>query len=156
MIIFIFAVLPIGFAEENTADHSVEELEPFLLDQPPFTPEFDIKPIIKIPAKPAFTGPAEFAGLPPAMVQLLKQADSEKRKNNYVAASASVERALRIQPRSAVAYKRLAEIYLAQGRYQESEQWARKALQYANFSPYTRSDQFRASVNALILRARGR
>lgn len=131
-----------------------DDLEPFLLEQQQQAIPSEIVAPIFVPPKPRQPNvSAEFVGLPPAMVQLLKQADKEKKQKNYVAASVSVERALRIQPKSAVAYKRLAELHLAQGRYAEAEQWARKAVQYANFSPYTRTLQFRNSVNALLLRA---
>ncbi len=144
---------------EPSTESLPEELEPFLLDQQPDLPneEMTVTPLPVTPVLPpkvrAPSVSIEFIGLPPAMVQLLMQADKEKKKRNYVAASVSIERALRIQPKSAVAYKRLAEIHLAQGRYAEAEQWARKAVQYANFSPYTRTLQFRNSVNALLLRA---
>ncbi len=144
---------------------AVNEPEPFSLSAPPMTetPPVNVAPaLLTTPAAPAMRSTrtpmiartsAEFAGLPPAMIQLLKQSDQARKKGDYLAAASNVERALHIQPRSAVAYKRLAEIHLAQKRYREAEQWAKKALQYANFSSYTRTAVFQNAVAVLIRRA---
>ncbi len=65
---------------------------------------------------------------PIAVTRLLDSADKEMSAANYVVAAAQVERALRVQPQSSLAYQKLAEIRLLQGKLGVAEQLARRAL----------------------------
>lgn len=90
--------------------------------------------------------PASTNDAKPVVVSLLAKAGRLKSSSDYEGASAAVERALRIDPRSPKAYKLLAEIRLDQKQYESAEQMAKKGLLYANAD---RGGQDLAIYNAL-------
>ncbi len=60
------------------------------------------------PATGSVTAPAE---------SLMKEADRQAQAKDYSAAAATLERALRIEPRNAYLWNRLARVRLEQGQY---------------------------------------
>lgn len=70
---------------------------------------------------------AETHGLRPAGEALLIQGVNERRAGDYRAASATLERALRIEPSAAVLWLELARVRLMAGDTEQAEQLARKA-----------------------------
>ncbi|MBL4869062.1 MAG: tetratricopeptide repeat protein, partial [Pseudomonadales bacterium] len=71
-----------------------------------------------------------------AVNSLLSLAKNQQESADYSSAAASIERALRINPKSTQAYYRLAEVRLDQGRFGEAEQLAKKTLSYVNFGSH--------------------
>lgn len=69
-----------------------------------------------------------------AVEYLLDVASQQMDKGQWLIASATIERALRIDPRSTEAYLYLADLRLQQRRFTEAEQLARKALLYISTS----------------------
>ena len=62
-----------------------------------------------------------------AVVSLLNTARQDQRAGNLSAADATLERALRIEPRNAGLWQALARVRLAQGRYRQAEALAQRA-----------------------------
>ncbi|MBL4794148.1 MAG: tetratricopeptide repeat protein [Pseudomonadales bacterium] len=91
-----------------------------------------------------------------AVNSLLSLASNQQEATDYAGAAASIERALRINPKSTEAYHRLAEVRLEQGRFGEAEQLARKAMSYVNFGNHIQNDEFKAGLWYLISVARSR
>ncbi|MBV1881766.1 MAG: tetratricopeptide repeat protein [Pseudomonadales bacterium] len=89
-----------------------------------------------------------------AMNSLLEIAKNQQQSGDYAAAAASIERALRIQPKSTEAYYHLAEVRMQQARFGEAEQLAKKAMSYVNFGSNMRNNQFKAKLWHLISEAR--
>lgn len=102
-----------------------------------------------VPTQIALATPALSGG--PAVMALTKRADEEMRANDLVAAAATLERALRIEPNNAGLWSRLAEVRLRQGNKAQAEQLALKSngLAAGNAALKARNDQ-------IIARARGR
>lgn len=98
--------------------------------------------------------PAIEAEEPSVVISLLNTADQQFRHQEYEAAAATVERALRISPRSTQAYRRLAEIRIQQGRYSAAEQMARKALLYVVRARNPQSLVLRNQLWTIIANAR--
>src|SRR5690606_13791533 len=66
-------------------------------------------------------------GLSPAGEALFIRGANERRAGNYGAASATLERALRIEPTAPELWLELARVRLLQGESRQAEQLARKA-----------------------------
>ena len=82
------------------------------------------------PAPAAPEGRVEVAPPAPtggAVVALLERADSHHQAGDIDAEAATIERALRIDPRNAALWQRLAAARLAQGQPQQAEQLALKS-----------------------------
>lgn len=62
---------------------------------------------------------------------LLLQAEAQAAGGQEQQAIATLERAVRLRPRNAEAWLRLAELYLQQGQYAKAEQFAGRARQLA-------------------------
>ncbi|MCF6229175.1 MAG: tetratricopeptide repeat protein [Gammaproteobacteria bacterium] len=62
---------------------------------------------------------------------LLAQANSKAASGETAQAIAILERAVRLQPRNAHAWLRLAELYLTRHEYRKAEQFAGRAAQFA-------------------------
>ncbi len=90
--------------------------------QPPTQPP--VQPVQ--PAQPA--QPAQRSAV---SVQLLAQADTLQQSGDLSGAIAQIERAVRIEPRNAYAWHRLATLQLAAGDLNRAEQFARRSNQYA-------------------------
>ncbi len=82
------------------------------------------------PSHPQPEGGAAPAPRGPVLA-LLDEAGAAERAGDLEGAAASVERALRIAPRDAVLWHRLARIRLAQGRWRQAESLARRSLALA-------------------------
>lgn len=67
----------------------------------------------------------------PVVVSLLAQADQQSGSGNLDRAAASVERGLRIEPRNARLWSRLAQIRIEQKRPQQAEALAKKSNRFA-------------------------
>ncbi len=63
----------------------------------------------------------------PAVVALLGSADAKERAGNHEQAAAAVERALRLEPRNAMLWHRLARLRLKQGQWQTAVDMAAKS-----------------------------
>ena len=62
-----------------------------------------------------------------AVVALLDQAQSQTEAGKHEAAGASLERALRIEPRNPWLWQELAQVRLAEGQYEKAISFARKS-----------------------------
>ncbi|MDH3280296.1 MAG: tetratricopeptide repeat protein [Gammaproteobacteria bacterium] len=80
------------------------------------------------PAPETQTAPAG----PPAVVALLDDAERQARAGQYARAEEDLERALRIDPRNAGVWHRLARLRYAQGQYHQAIQLASKSNTLAN------------------------
>lgn len=82
-------------------------------------------------SNPAGTGSPHQIGSTPdagrAVATLLAKADSREQQAQWEQAAALLERALRIEPRNARLWHRLAKIRLQQGRYAMAESLAQKS-----------------------------
>lgn len=83
----------------------------------------------------------------PAVKGLLGAADQALLRGDVELASASLERAQRLAPQSALVYQRLAKVRLKQKRPAEAEQLARKALAFAA-SPSQQAELWRLIASA--------
>lgn len=62
---------------------------------------------------------------------LLAQADQHEQEGNTKQAIALVERIVRMEPRNAYAWHKLAQLYAAQGQLEKAAQFARRSNQLA-------------------------
>lgn len=103
---------------------------------PPVEPEPTIAEPIRLPdaeqvASEAREGGPSLEVAPlenPAVAQLVEQAETQRAAGELAAASALLERALRLEPENPRLWQRLAEIRLAQGQYLEAEEMAMRSL----------------------------
>lgn len=79
----------------------------------------------------------------PAVVALLDQARAQSSAGQAEAAGASLERALRIEPRNPVLWQELARVRLAQGQYRQAENLAAKSNALAGDNKRLRADNWR-------------
>lgn len=153
-----------GIKETPLAVKPLPQAAPPAVPAAPLTPTIERAPVADLPqpAVPAQAGvpapaatqlalatPAPSGG--PAVMALAKRADGEIRANDLVAAAATLERALRIEPNNAGLWSRLAEVRLRQGDKAQAEQLALKSngLAAGNAALKARNDQ-------IIARARDR
>lgn len=115
-------------------------------------------PSYSVPSPSAPTGiPSSGGGLAAdeqldgPVLALLTTAQQQQGNGDLNGAAASLERAQRIAPREPQVLYRLAEVRLAQGDAAQAEQFARRALTYANGRP-----ALQASLWDLIARSRDR
>lgn len=67
----------------------------------------------------------------PAVLALLDSAHSSLDSGRFAAAAASLERALRIEPRNPVLWQELAQAHLDEGNYQQAENFAARSNSWA-------------------------
>jgi Tfp pilus assembly protein PilF len=86
-----------------------------------------------VPAGTAEPGRGPDAGraASPAAQALLDQAGRQRRAGEFAQASATLERAIRIEPTHPAAWLELAQLRFDEGNYAQAEQMARKALNLA-------------------------
>jgi tetratricopeptide (TPR) repeat protein len=77
---------------------------------------------------------AEVSGA--AVRSLLQQAEDSRRAGQFEAAAASLERAVRIEPRNAFVWSQLAANYIDIGNYDQAEAIAQRANSLASGNPY--------------------
>ncbi|RMG34944.1 MAG: tetratricopeptide repeat protein [Gammaproteobacteria bacterium] len=78
----------------------------------------------------------------PAVRRLIRTAVEKRRAGDYQAAQASLERALRIEPRNARLWNRLAHLYAEQGQYARVESLAAKSNALAPNDPILQADNW--------------
>lgn len=66
-----------------------------------------------------------------AVLALLDRAQSDNASGKHAAAGASLERALRIEPRNAWLWNELAQVRLAQGQYAQAASLAKKSISFS-------------------------
>lgn len=80
------------------------------------------------PPEVRYTAPPPPApDLPAAAASLATQAEQQRERGDYVAAAATLERAIRIQPREAYLWNRLARVRLDQKNYTQASSLAQKS-----------------------------
>lgn len=68
--------------------------------------------------------------LPQVIKSLLDQADTLYLQGRYTESLAALERAVRIKPRHAEIWSRMAQVYYKQNKFQQAEQHARRSNSY--------------------------
>ncbi len=112
-------------------------------------PERESKP----EAPPAVPAPSPPARETVAVAGLLETARSEQAAGNMVAAAASLERALRIEPRNPRLWQELARVRLRQGQHVQAENMAARSNSWAGDDRSLRAENWRLIAEAR--RARG-
>ncbi len=84
----------------------------------------------------------------PAVVALLDDAEQQARAGRYANADEALERALRIDPRDARVWHRLARLRYAQGQYHQAIQFASKSNTLAGGDRGLRADNWRLIADA--------
>jgi predicted Zn-dependent protease len=123
-------------AQESTAAQSTQE--PVI--SPP--PEPDSAP-------PHFAPLESFVPLSPAVGALTLAANQESKSGNIEAATTTIERAIRIEPRNATLYYKLALLRLKQSKPRLAEDLAKKAVLLATNDPQLKKHSW-----LLVARAR--
>ena len=128
--------------------------EPYRVPQPQGSPQRPAEvPAAATPPGPG-SGPAIGQELSEASVALLEQSRAQRRDGNLGQASATLERAIRIEPKQALLWLELGRLRFAEGDYVQAEQLGRKAGSLATASSAS-ADGSRQLV-ADALRAQGR
>lgn len=94
---------------------------------PPSREAGSATPVLTQPAQAPATNTATRATQPPAVLALLGQAEQQANAGELESAAASLERAIRIDPRNAVLWYHLATVRLSQGESAQAEQLAAKS-----------------------------
>jgi Flp pilus assembly protein TadD len=94
------------------------------------------------PASPAVPG------LPPAADALARQAEQQRQSGDYAGAAASLERSLRIAPREAYLWNRLARVRLEQGQSGQAGNLAARSNDLAGDTPAIKQDNWRIIAEA--------
>jgi predicted Zn-dependent protease len=79
------------------------------------------------PPQDASAPPVAAAQGNPAVLALLGNAQSQQQAGNYEQAAAALERALRLEPRNAMLWHRLAQVRLRQGQWRNAIDFAAKS-----------------------------
>ncbi len=87
-----------------------------------------------------------------AVVALVNSARSDMTSNKFDAAGATLERALRIEPRNPALWQELARIRLQQEQYQQVESLASKSNGLANDNKSLRAENWRLIGQARLKR----
>lgn len=107
-----------------------------------------VKPRPELPAPPAVpTRKPAPPPSPPAVLALLEEADAAGGAGQWDASAATLERAIRIQPRNPMLWHRLAKTRLQQGQFQAAEDLAKKSNVFAG------GDQELVKQNWLLIAA---
>lgn len=110
---------------------------------PPIEPT---EPTVSPPPKKSEPRPSS-----PAVAALTEEAEAAGKAGEWDLAAATLERAIRIQPRDPMLWHRLAEARLQQGQFQVAEDLAKKSNVFAGGDPEMARRNWR-----LIAQARGR
>ncbi|WP_245969664.1 tetratricopeptide repeat protein [Thiocapsa rosea] len=95
--------------------------------------------VAAIPPAPPLAAP----GLPPAADALARQAEQQRQSGDYAGAAASLERSLRIAPREAYLWNRLARVRLEQGQAAQAGNLASRSNDLAGDTPNVKQDNWR-------------
>lgn len=85
-----------------------------------------------------------------AVIALLDRAQLDNSAGKREAAGASLERALRIEPRNPWLWLELAQVRLAQGQYAQAITLARKSLSFAAHQPRLQSENWQVIGQARV------
>ena len=85
-----------------------------------------------------------------AVVALLDRAELDSRAGKREEAGASLERALRIEPRNPWLWLELAQVRLAQGQYAQAITLARKSHSFAGHQPRLQSENWQVIGRARV------
>jgi predicted Zn-dependent protease len=85
-----------------------------------------------------------------AVIALLDRAQRDNNAGEREAAGASLERALRIEPRNSWLWLELAQVRLAQGQYAQTITLARKSLSFAGHQPRLQSANWQVIGRARV------
>ncbi len=111
----------------------------------PATPVADAPP----PIVRALAAPAEPAtGLAPAADSLARQAEQQRSTGDYAGAAATLERSLRIAPREAYLWNRLARVRMEQGLSAQAGQLAARSNDFAGSQTAVKKDNWRIIAEA--------
>jgi len=97
-------------------------------------------------APPATPAPADkplAPGLPPAADGLARQAEQQRQQGDYAGAAATLERSLRIAPREAYLWNRLARVRMEQGLSAQAGQLAARSNDLAGSAGNIKQDNWR-------------
>jgi Tfp pilus assembly protein PilF len=106
------------------------------------------------PTQPPTPAPPREPVLSPASRALVGQAQTQLASKNYPLAAASIERALRIEPGNGLLWIELGKVRMAEGNYQQAENFGRKAIALTGNAPNAQSTAWRLVADAY--RARGK
>lgn len=95
--------------------------------------------VAAVPPAPPLAAP----GLPPAADALARQAEQQRQSGDYAGAAASLERSLRIAPREAYLWNRLARVRLEQGQAAQAGNLASRSNDLAGDTPNVKQDNWR-------------
>lgn len=111
----------------------------------PPPPAVEPPPVEVAAAPPAAT---VIPGLPPAADALARQAEQQRQAGDYAGAAASLERSLRIAPREAYLWNRLARVRLEQGQSGQAGNLAARSNDLAGDAPTIKQDNWRIIAEA--------
>lgn len=133
--------IPITGSTELEPEPGIPEQESFspdqgqesVLSEPTQGPVFSApKPEFSEPPPPPFEPLESFAPLSPAVNALASASSQNSRSGNIEAATAAIERAIRIEPRNATLYYKLALLKLKQSNPRLAEDLAKKSALLAS------------------------
>jgi Flp pilus assembly protein TadD len=116
----------------------------------PGTPQ----PQTPVPSQPTPGQPARQFRLSSASSALVKQAHAQTGKGDFGGATATVERALRIEPDNPLLWIELGQVHLAEGNAPQAESMGRKAVALATGDPNAQAASWRLIGDALLARGR--
>ena len=100
------------------------------------------KPAAPIPEVKYAASAPPASKLPPAAASLAAQAEQQRQRGDYVAAAATLERAIRIQPRDPYLWNRLARVRLDQKNYSQAGSLAQKSNSLAKDEDRIKQDNW--------------
>jgi Flp pilus assembly protein TadD len=106
------------------------------------------------PTAPAPREPARQYRLGGAASALVSQAHARAAAGDYPAATATLERALRIEPDNPLAWTELGRVQLASGNAAQADSMGHKALSLAGGDPSAQAGAWRLIADALRVRGR--
>jgi hypothetical protein len=130
---------PEPLTPEQEQESLAPEQEASLPEQEPATPSPTQEPMISAPKQeplapplPPFEPLETFAPLSPAVSTLALAANQDSKSGNIESATTTIERAIRIEPRNATLYYKLALLRLKQSKPHLAEDLAKKAALLAS------------------------
>ncbi|MEP7247538.1 MAG: tetratricopeptide repeat protein [Gammaproteobacteria bacterium] len=112
------------------------------------------QPQTPTPSQPTPPQPSRQFHLSSASTALVKQSRAQTGKGDFGGATATVERALRIEPDNPLLWIELGQVHLSEGNAPQAESMGRKAVALSTGDPSAQSASWRLVGDAL--RARGR
>jgi tetratricopeptide (TPR) repeat protein len=134
LVLFLISALPIsllpGCSTSTQRAAPVEDrtrsADARLLDNA-HAPPSALQPAPDVPPERPRVSPQTSAGEPPVIVALLDDAEQAEVEGRPEAAAATLERALKIEPKNALLWNRLAGVRLRQGDWQQALEMARRS-----------------------------